>query len=476
MKKNMPKISACAIVKNEEKNLPTWLHCVKQLADEIIVVDTGSTDRTVEIAQAGGAKVYHFKWIDDFAAAKNFAIDQATGGWIIFLDADEWFDDENCPKVMEWIKAHDDNERVVAMFCRRLEYDKDSHIYKGDTFVDRVFRNLPTLRYVGRIHEFLSPSDDTKPILQYADDIKIMHTGYSASVARDKVVRNLGIILSEQDRRGEIPSDNFYLADCYFGLRQFDKAADYARRAIDSGTTMPGMENHIHTVLIQSLEGARKYDEAIAAAERAIKEFPDLPDFYIQCGIERYIASDYDGAARDTERGLTMYEAAHNGTQKEKVITDDSAGLLPVAQKVRAVTARMSGDDVTALESACACIKRIGHEPDMLKLIVDVLRASGATDDDVERLIDELYDMPRDARKVADSLKSMRYGAIAVHYEAMAEKKGFTEFDRDVLMGDVDKAAMKLAETLPPLCALGRMDAVMAHDKSNRLKILLPRR
>ena len=84
------KLSACVIVKNEEKNLPRWLHCMQELADEIIIVDTGSTDRTVEIAQQAGAQVYTFVWRDDFAAAKNYAIEQATGDWILFLDADDF--------------------------------------------------------------------------------------------------------------------------------------------------------------------------------------------------------------------------------------------------------------------------------------------------------------------------------------------------------------------------------------------------
>ena len=75
----MAKISACVIVKNEEKNLPRWLESVKRLAEEIIVVDTGSSDATVSIAEAAGAKVFHFPWIDDFAAAKNFALEQASG-------------------------------------------------------------------------------------------------------------------------------------------------------------------------------------------------------------------------------------------------------------------------------------------------------------------------------------------------------------------------------------------------------------
>src|SRR5699024_4697847 len=85
------RLSQCMIVKNEEENIRRALSWGKGRVCEQIVVDTGSTDRTVEIAKEMGAKVYHFKWREDFSAAKNYAIEQASGDWIAFLDADEYF-------------------------------------------------------------------------------------------------------------------------------------------------------------------------------------------------------------------------------------------------------------------------------------------------------------------------------------------------------------------------------------------------
>ena len=102
------KISACVIVKNEEKNIQQWLSCMKDIADEMIVVDTGSGDRTVELAKAGGARVYHFKWRNDFSAAKNYALDRATGDWIFFLDADEYFSESTRKRIRSLLeRAHD---------------------------------------------------------------------------------------------------------------------------------------------------------------------------------------------------------------------------------------------------------------------------------------------------------------------------------------------------------------------------------
>ena len=91
----MKGLSQCMIVKNEEKNIRNALSWGREIADEQIVVDTGSSDQTMEIAREMGAKVYSFPWTEDFSAAKNFAIRKARGQWIAFLDADEYFGEED---------------------------------------------------------------------------------------------------------------------------------------------------------------------------------------------------------------------------------------------------------------------------------------------------------------------------------------------------------------------------------------------
>ena len=88
--KRQARLSQCMIVKDEEDNIRRALSWGQAIMWEQIVVDTGSTDRTIEIAQEMGAKVFHFEWCDDFSAAKNYAIEQASGDWIAFLDADEY--------------------------------------------------------------------------------------------------------------------------------------------------------------------------------------------------------------------------------------------------------------------------------------------------------------------------------------------------------------------------------------------------
>ena len=97
--KSKIRLSQCMIVKNEEKNIRRALSWGKEIMWEQIVVDTGSTDQTVSIAMEMGAKVFHFQWIDDFASAKNYAIEKAQGDWIVFLDADEYLSPQDTQKL-----------------------------------------------------------------------------------------------------------------------------------------------------------------------------------------------------------------------------------------------------------------------------------------------------------------------------------------------------------------------------------------
>ena len=303
-------ISSCVIVKNEEKTLLSWLHCAKIIADEIVVVDTGSSDATVAIAQDAGARVLHFTWTGSFAEAKNYAIDNARGRWIVFLDADETFSDEDAARVREWVVAHDDDMDIEAMVCPRLEIDADTGKYKGVSMYDRVFRNGRGIRYDGNIHEILRKSDGQKPKSVFVKDFKIRHTGYSSSVVLTKIARNLGMILTEQGRRGEQPMDAAYLADCWFGLGQYAEAAEAARKFIASGYNLVGMEKRVRFVLIQSLVELGRWDEAWDALEHAKAEFGDVPDFYVQGGLALYRYGDYVRAESELRRGLAIYEKA----------------------------------------------------------------------------------------------------------------------------------------------------------------------
>ena len=152
------RVSACYIVRDEAANLARSIASVKTAVDEIIVVDTGSKDATVQVAQSAGAKTFFYAWQDDFAAARNFALTKQQGDWIVFLDADEYFSPATAGNLRAVIENHAGEEGILV---QKLNLDPDT----GENFVAffelRIFHFLPGMRYERRIHEQLHRNGQT---------------------------------------------------------------------------------------------------------------------------------------------------------------------------------------------------------------------------------------------------------------------------------------------------------------------------
>jgi len=209
------KLSLCMIVKNEERNIEKALDWAKDIVFEIIVVDTGSTDRTIEIAKRMGAKVYHFEWINDFAAAKNYAIEQATGDWIVLLDADEYFPSEDAAKIVPFLTHIQSDpalyKKWLIIQCSLTNLDEAGNTV-SISHQERIFRNIPDIRYSGAIHERLNvPVENAL----FGDDIMIIHTGYTRTAYEEtgKVERNIGILNTELKTSPNDLNLKAYLAD-----------------------------------------------------------------------------------------------------------------------------------------------------------------------------------------------------------------------------------------------------------------------
>ena len=172
-------ISTCMIVKNEERLLARCLECVRVFSDEIIIVDTGSTDRTKEIAAGYTDKIYDFQWVNDFSAARNFSFSKATKEYIYVADADEVIDDENIRQILDLKKVLLPEIDIVQMYyANQLEF--------GTTYnYDKEYR--PKL--VKRLRQFIwqDPLHETiklEPVI-YDSDIAIIHKPHESHSARD---------------------------------------------------------------------------------------------------------------------------------------------------------------------------------------------------------------------------------------------------------------------------------------------------
>ncbi|HAJ61289.1 MAG TPA: glycosyltransferase, partial [Cyanobacteria bacterium UBA8543] len=178
------------IVKNEEARLPQTLNSVKGIVDEMVVLDTGSTDRTVEIARKFGAKVHLFEWCNDFSIARNEALKYVQGKWVLVLDADEVLTSEIVPEMKQAMKS----DRHLVINLIRHEVGAAQSPY---SLVSRLFRNHPEVRFSRPYHAMVD--DSVQELLQrepqwqvvYLSTIAILHYGYQseAIAAQDKYTK-----------------------------------------------------------------------------------------------------------------------------------------------------------------------------------------------------------------------------------------------------------------------------------------------
>lgn len=399
----MLKISACVIAKNEEQNLPRWLACAKAFADEIVVVDTGSTDRTAEIARAAGARVYSFAWRDDFAAAKNFAIQKARGNWIVFLDADEYFPTEDLPKVKALIHRFDREERTAGFLCPLVNIDVDcGNLISSGGMQIRVFRRHPDLRYQGAIHEQLGARSGAwnVPTVQ---DVKILHTGYSSSMMRAKLERNLHFLLAERKKRGEKWTDAYYLADCYFGLKRYEEAMEQAQKALACDKALPGMERRPYDVLLGSMLVLRRPSSEISQmAQAALERFPETPDYKMDEGIALWQEENYPRAEEHFAAALAM--------------TEKGAGRIrAVILSYLADIEHRRGRDAKALDYAAESLAENRFSEWTLSILCEIFRP--LPPEDVIAFLNTLYDASADAGFLLPILAKAGLHTVCLYYE-----------------------------------------------------------
>ncbi len=226
-----PFISLCLIVKNEEPYLARCLKSFHGVGDELIVVDTGSTDRTVEIAREHGARVEHFQWCDDFGKAKNFARDLASGEWIIMPDGDEYLGPEGVgPRLVEMLEQVPDHIDKILIEQRTLLDDEVLTL-----LVDRVFRNRPELRWRYRIHEAIEvPAERTAMTREfYLLHENALKRREDMRVGPEREQMYLRALAADVEDHPVDPRPAFYLASTLYGAEQYEESLAAYERYFD---------------------------------------------------------------------------------------------------------------------------------------------------------------------------------------------------------------------------------------------------
>ena len=251
-------VSACAIMKNEISHVEAWLNNVRVFAQEIIVVDTGSTDGTNEfLAKQFDVKLISYEWQHDFAQAKNVALQEATGDWLVFTDADECFYQPQ--NIIEYLEQLDKKSTSIeAIFCPidNIDADSNNEIINSDV-VPRIIRNYVGIKYMGAVHEQLTKGGEPWQDIKYvvADrNLAIRHTGYSTKVIPFKHQRNYEILCQVMGKSNKPEMYYGFLSESLLGMEKYQQALEYAILAMESPYQPTIQKERFAQVAIESMD------------------------------------------------------------------------------------------------------------------------------------------------------------------------------------------------------------------------------
>ncbi|APH07177.1 glycosyl transferase [Bacillus weihaiensis] len=279
------------IVKNEEECIERCIKSVKDLVDEMIIVDTGSTDKTIEICRELGAKVYSYRWDHDFAKARNYSLSLASGDWILWLDADEEIHQETERKTLRELAKTEDYDlysfELNNFYGEKVDYNCVIRILHP-----RLFRNGIGFRFINSIHETLNIEEillkTNKEKRLGEAPVCIWHYGYLDKYVNDKgkSERNITLLLEALSRNEEDPWLYYHLASEYYRLKDFTKSFQHINRSIVlfvmNQMTPPSLLYKLKYSILLSIGS---FEGAYPAIEKAISLYPDYVDLLFYKGI-----------------------------------------------------------------------------------------------------------------------------------------------------------------------------------------------
>lgn len=299
-------LALCMIVKDEEEMLPRSLASVREAVDELVIVDTGSSDRTIEIARDFGAHVIEHEWTGSFADARNVSFDAATSDWVMYLDADEVLVAEDAPLLRQL------TGRVWREAFYLVETNHTGDLEDGTAVTHnalRVFRNRPEYRFDGRIHEQIADKlPGGVPERLEPTRIRVEHFGYLGAVrdAKEKSRRNIELLRRQADDGVATPFLHFNLGsehaaagDAATALREFETA--WTMLEGDPQRTSYGYVPSLTGRLVKALRVNGRLEDAVRRADEGLALFPGFTDLV----FEQATVARERGEA---ERALELYE------------------------------------------------------------------------------------------------------------------------------------------------------------------------
>ncbi len=295
-------LSLCMVVKNEEDQIGRALEKASRYVDEIIIIDTGSTDRTVEVCERYGAQVWCIPWEDNFAKARNYGLQQASCTWVLWLDADEELE---VADVEEWKRALSDPGQLLWAIPLINYYGcappDPNRAYLAAQH--RVFRNGSGFYFEHAIHEQLVCTNKEQlegHSLRRLPAV-IHHYGYMDAIVerKDKHLRNLSLLNKAQEQPGYHPWIDYHMASEYYRVQRYAEAFGWLntsiRRFIEAGKLPPSLIYKMKYDILLALGSIESAGEGII---RAIQLYPDYTDLHYYRALIEQMKGNYEEAER----------------------------------------------------------------------------------------------------------------------------------------------------------------------------------
>ncbi|MBS1869776.1 MAG: glycosyltransferase [Actinobacteria bacterium] len=375
------RLSLCMIVKDEEEMLPRCLAAAAPAVDEIVIVDTGSSDRTIEIAREFGATVIERAWTGSFSDARNVSFGAATGDWLMFLDADEVLVEED----VERLRALRGKTWREAFYLTEISYTGELGDGTAATHTAlRVFRARPGYRFSGSLHEQIA---ETLPLhlpeRVEATDIRIEHFGYLGAVrdAKEKSRRNIELLLKQREDGQSNPFLHFNLGSEYGAVGNPQAALEEFERAWELIVNDPqgrtwGFMPALVSRLVRGLRIVGRHEDCIARGAEGLARYPGFTDVVFEQAAATLALGDVDGALRLYHECIAMGDAPSRYTA-----TVGMGTFLPTIAIAEIHHARGETAEAVALLDAC-----LGEFPGFFGLVLPfaaALLADGCAPEEV---------------------------------------------------------------------------------------------
>jgi tetratricopeptide (TPR) repeat protein len=430
-------LSLCMIVRDEQQMLPRCLAAVAGAVDEIVLVDTGSNDETIEIARSFGARVIEHEWSGSFAQARNVSFDAARGDWLIYLDADEVL----VPEDAALLRALTGRTWREAFYLSETNYTGD--LQDGTAVAHnalRVFRNRPEYRFEGRVHEQIAQRlPGYLPERIEATSIRVEHYGYLGVVRdeRQKSSRNIELLRLQQAESAPSAFLHYNLG-CEYAAAGDDAAAlaelERSWELLEAADRdAHGFAPALASRLVKALRACGRPRDALERAEDALERFPGFTDLVLEQARALIALGERERAVDRCERCIEMGDAPRPYTA-----TVGAGSYLPRLHL--AELRRAEGDLARAIEQLEHCVREHRYYVGSVLPYASVLLASGI---EPEAVVGELE------RHMPDPTPAARFLLATALYEAGATRVGETQF-RAVLARQPhsSRARVALAEAL----------------------------